>query len=70
MPKKAVILNYQKCEPQQCENGVCQAVAVCKRQVLIQLQPFEVPQLRSELCLGCAVCTTVCTLKALEAPQW
>lgn len=70
MQRKAVILNYQKCDPRQCEDGICQAVVVCKRKVLIQLEPFEAPQLRSELCLGCALCTTVCKPRAIQAPQW
>lgn len=66
MPKRLVILDYQQCDPQHCENGVCRAALLCKRKVLSQQQPFEMPDLNVELCLGCALCTTACSLHALQ----
>ncbi|PWH17549.1 MAG: hypothetical protein DDG59_08005 [Anaerolineae bacterium] len=66
MPKRMVVLNYHQCDPQSCENGVCRAALICKRKVLRQDQPYELPELNSELCLGCAVCTTACSLNALQ----
>lgn len=66
MPKRAILLNYQLCNPQNCEEGVCRAALMCKRRVLCQPQPYEVPELNAEMCLGCAICTTVCNSKALQ----
>ncbi|MCX8061872.1 MAG: hypothetical protein N3D16_04770 [Anaerolineales bacterium] len=70
MPKAIVSLNYQLCDPNQCDQGVCRAVALCRRKVLHQEKPFEPPQLNSELCLGCAVCTTACSVHALMVLPW
>ncbi len=70
MPKRMVVLNYQKCDPQFCQDGVCQAALLCKRKVLSQIAPHETPELNSEMCLGCAVCTTACAGQALEVLQW
>lgn len=70
MPKPIISLDYQRCEPKQCEQGVCRAVALCRRKALRQEQPFEPPELNAELCLGCAVCTTVCSAHALQALAW
>ncbi len=69
MPKRSVLLNFQQCDPQRCENGVCQAALLCKRKVLTQLQPYEIPEMNAEMCLGCAVCTTACPTKALHILQ-
>ncbi|RCK72696.1 MAG: hypothetical protein ANABAC_1230 [Anaerolineae bacterium] len=66
MPKRAVFLNYQRCEPQNCEQGVCRAALLCKRHVLQQPQPYEAPELNAEMCLGCALCTTACPSKAVQ----
>ncbi|MCS6907316.1 MAG: 4Fe-4S binding protein [Anaerolineales bacterium] len=65
MPKTAVILDYQRCDPDQCEQGICRAAMLCKRKVINQEQPFEPPQLDPALCLGCAICITACPTKAL-----
>lgn len=70
MPKPMVVLNVQQCEPNQCENGICPAALQCRRKALVQEQPFEVPELNSERCLGCAVCVTICGRKSLQVYRW
>jgi translation initiation factor RLI1 len=59
MPKFTAILEYQRCQPEQCENGICPAVLVCKRQVLRQSEPFDKPD-PPMMCIGCGVCVPAC----------
>jgi translation initiation factor RLI1 len=65
MPRKTVVLDYQACAPQQCQDGVCQAALLCKRKVLIQETSFEMPDTKASMCLGCAMCVPACPKKAV-----
>ena len=67
MPKKTAAINYQACAPEKCEDGVCKAAKVCERKLLTQLEPYELPELKSPtLCLGCARCVVICTKNAVR----
>lgn len=64
MPKKTAVLNYQNCQPEDCENGVCSAVIVCRRHVLLQEEPYEKPD-PPLMCVGCGICIPACSRKAI-----
>ena len=67
MPKRMAAIDYQACHPEKCEQGVCKAAEVCEKKLLIQFEPFELPEIKAPtLCLGCARCMVVCPKKAVR----
>lgn len=66
MPKKTIVINYQVCDPEICKDGVCKAIQVCERKVITQEAPFELPDTRSSMCLGCALCLRECLNGAIR----
>lgn len=66
MPKKTIVIDYQACHPEQCENGICRAIQVCERRILTQEAPFEMPDSRPSMCLGCALCLRECLNGAIH----
>ena len=66
MPQPKVMLNYQFCDPGNCENGICAAALVCERKVLKQEKPGELPDISPLLCLGCIDCIPACSREALQ----
>lgn len=45
MPQPKVVLDYQRCDPNCSEDGICPASLVCERKVLTQEGPDELPDL-------------------------
>lgn len=66
MPKKAIVVDYQACDPQQCDHGICQSALLCERNVLTQEAPYEMPDANASMCLGCALCTQACPKGAVH----
>ena len=66
MPQIKVALDYSRCDPSHCEGGICAAAQVCKRKVLKQEKPGQMPDLYPSLCLGCTDCLSACPLGALR----
>lgn len=66
MPQPKVVLDYSRCDPSQCEDGFCASAQVCKRKVLRQQEPGEMPDLYPALCLGCTDCVDVCPQGAIR----
>ena len=66
MPKPKVLLDYSRCDPSQCEGGICAAARVCERKVLRQEKPGDMPDLYPSLCLGCVDCLDACPLGAIR----
>lgn len=64
MPTKTAVINYQKCKPGNCKDGLCAAVLVCERKVIKQEAPYEKPD-PPMLCVGCAACVAACQNKAI-----
>ena len=65
MPKKTVVIDYQACDPKNCKRGVCRATLVCKKRVLTQEAPYEMPDANVSMCLSCALCTQACPVSAV-----
>ena len=66
MPKTQVLLDYSRCDPSQCEGGICAAAEVCERKVLRQEKPGEMPDIYLSLCLGCTDCLSACPQGAIR----
>ncbi len=66
MPGKIALINFAECHPDQCENGVCVAVAACSHKLLKQEAPFEIPMTDPAICQGCGDCARACPLKAIK----
>ena len=69
MPKSTVILDYSRCDPSKCEDGICAASKVCERKVLRQEAPGEMPDVYPNMCLGCSDCLNFCPTGALQKMQ-
>ena len=70
MPKKTVLIDYNKCRPEQCDkNGICPAVLVCPHNLLKQEAPYEPPMPDPAICKGCLLCAQACPLKAVKINQ-
>jgi len=59
VPKKTAALDYEKCDPELCQGGVCLAMFECDRAVLKQEKPFEKPD-PPLMCIGCGKCVQAC----------
>jgi translation initiation factor RLI1 len=66
MAGKLVLVNYNKCDPERCEGGICTAALACSRRLLRQEAPYEVPMGDPFLCRACGDCVRTCPLKAVE----
>ena len=63
MPKQMVAVGYHRCQPEECDGGVCLAVLACPQKVLKQPALYEMPETVS-MCVGCGVCAQACPAKA------
>ena len=66
MPNKMVVVDFSKCDPSQCQNGVCLAAQACSRKLLRQEEPGDAPMSNPALCRGCGDCIRACPLKAIR----
>ncbi len=66
MQMQLVVVDKDKCRPGECENGVCIATYSCNWKVLEQHKPYDLPVINLSRCLGCARCTSICPLGALQ----
>ena len=67
MPKKAVLIDYNKCRPDRCgDGGVCPAVLVCPHKLLKQEAPYEPPMPDPAICKGCSKCVLACPFQAIK----
>lgn len=65
MKGKMVIVDFRRCNPEECERGECAAVRACPRRLLIQEKPHEPPMPNPSICKGCGECVRACPLKAI-----
>ncbi|MFC1957430.1 4Fe-4S binding protein [Chloroflexota bacterium] len=66
MTGKIAIVDFNKCHPEECENGVCQAAQACSRKLLKQDAAHEPPMTDPALCRACGDCLRACPLKAIQ----
>lgn len=66
MAGKLALVDYSKCDPEQCAQGVCPAVIACPRKLLEQEAPYESPMTDPAPCRGCGDCARSCPLRAIK----
>ena len=67
MPNPLAVVNYEKCDPGKCDDGVCAAMLECPNKVLRQEASYEFPFSHpSHFCRGCAKCVQACPLEAIQ----
>ena len=65
MPGKMALVDYNRCCPELCQDGICLAAQACTRKMLRQEAPFETPMPDPFMCKGCADCARACPQKAI-----
>ncbi len=63
---RMLMLDYNKCKPEDCHNGICCAVQACPLDILGQEEPYDKPMMYSPVCKGCMECFRACPNSALE----
>jgi translation initiation factor RLI1 len=66
MTRKVALLDFQKCRPEKCEDGICAASLVCPSKLLHQESPYTVPLPEPSACRACGDCTRACPQKAIQ----
>jgi translation initiation factor RLI1 len=66
LPGKMALIDYKKCHPEKCDNGICSAALACSHKLLKQEALNEIPMTDPFLCQGCGDCVRACPLKAIE----
>jgi translation initiation factor RLI1 len=66
MPNQTSVVDYDRCQPLQCDNGICNVVGACPHGFLFQEKAFELPEPRPGACVGCGICTQACLHDAVR----
>lgn len=64
--RKMMLLDFEKCRPDMCRDGVCAAVLVCPLKLLRQESPYTVPLPEPSACRACGDCARACPQKAIR----
>ena len=66
MPGKMALVDYKKCHPEKCKDGICVAALACPHKLLKQESPYDIPMTDPSICRGCGDCVRACPGKAIE----
>jgi len=66
MLRKIALINYNKCDPKECRDGICKAVSTCSKKVFKQEEPYGAPFINARLYSGCFDCISSCPRDAIE----
>lgn len=66
MTRKLALLDYHKCRPGACEDGICAAAQVCPSKLLLQEVPYTMPVPEPSACRACGDCVRACPQKAIQ----
>lgn len=66
--KRIAVIDYDKCQPQECGNFLC--IRVCpvnrtQKECIIQNEK-DFPEISEELCIGCQICAVKCPFNAIS----
>jgi translation initiation factor RLI1 len=66
MPSKMATVDFNKCRPAECNQGICLAAQACERKLLVQESIDEPPMSNPSLCRACGDCMRSCPLGAIK----
>ena len=67
MSKTVAMVDYERCDAEKCDHGICLAALECEYRNLIQESAYEAPEINpAKWCHGCAKCAQACPLKAIR----
>jgi translation initiation factor RLI1 len=66
MHSKVALVNFNKCQPDKCEGGICKAAQACRYKLVKQEKLYEMPITDPFICRGCGECVNACPFKAIE----
>jgi len=59
-------IDFNKCHPERCNQGICVAGYACPHNAFFQEQPYDFPMYDASMCVGCGACSTACPSKAIR----
>ncbi len=65
-PKLKVAVDYGKCHPERCDEGVCIAVLECPTKLWKQEGPYDLPYPIPGFCQDCGICVDCCPMDAIS----
>jgi translation initiation factor RLI1 len=66
MAARSALIDYNKCKPETCENGICKAAQACRYKLLSQENIYDVPMAFTDVCRGCGNCARIRPLHAVR----
>jgi translation initiation factor RLI1 len=66
MTRKIALVDYNRCRPEACDNGICATAQACKLKLLHQDAPYTAPLPDPFSCRTCGDCVRACPLKAIQ----
>jgi len=64
--RSLLTIDFNKCDPGNCDKGICAAAGACPHRVFIQEEPYDFPMHYSTRCRGCGLCIAACPLQAIR----
>jgi Fe-S-cluster-containing hydrogenase component 2 len=65
-PKVKITIDYEKCNPGKCDQGICAALLACPTKLIKQMDPCDYPYPIAGFCQECGKCLEACLLKAIK----
>ncbi len=65
-PKVKIAIDYERCDPKRCDQGICAAVLACPVKLIKQLEPRDCPYPITGFCQECGKCLEACLMKAIN----